>query len=56
MKKKRSLTRQIMLMIFVLAAAAIMVCWVLNSTLLEDYYVMKKSLSHAAFAASISPL
>lgn len=47
MKKKRSLTRQIMLMIFVLAAAAIMVCWVLNSTLLEDYYVMKKKAGMA---------
>ena len=42
MRKKRSLTRQIMLMIFCLAAAAIMVCWVLNSTLLEHYYVMNK--------------
>ena len=42
MKKKRSLTRQIMLMIFFLVAAAIMVCWILNSTLLERYYVMQK--------------
>ncbi len=42
MKKKRSLTRQIMLMIFFLVAAAIIVCWILNATLLERYYVMQK--------------
>ena len=31
-----------MLMIFCLVAAAIVCCWILNSTLLENYYVMKK--------------
>lgn len=42
MKKRQSLTLQIMLMICVLAAGAVLVCWVLNSTFLERYYVMQK--------------
>lgn len=42
MKKRKSLTRQIMLIVCVLAAGAILVCWILNSTLLESYYVMNK--------------
>ncbi|MCC8029615.1 MAG: cell wall metabolism sensor histidine kinase WalK [Lachnospiraceae bacterium] len=42
MKKRHSLTLQIMLMICVLAAGAVLVCWILNSTFLERYYVMQK--------------
>jgi len=42
MKKRKSLTLQIMLMICVLAAGAVLVCWVLNTTFLERYYVMQK--------------
>lgn len=42
MKKRKSLTRQIMLIVCVLAASAILVCWILNTTLLESYYIMNK--------------
>ncbi len=45
MKKRRYLTAQIMLMICVLAAGAILVCWLLNSIFLEKYYVMQKKAS-----------
>lgn len=42
MKKRKSLTRQIMMIVCILVAAAILVCWVLNMTLLQSYYVMEK--------------
>lgn len=42
MKKRRSLTRQITLIVSCLLALTIVVCWILNSTLLESYYIMKK--------------
>ena len=42
MKIRRSLTLQIMMMICVLAAGAVLVCWILNTTFLERYYVMQK--------------
>ncbi|MCD7981606.1 MAG: HAMP domain-containing histidine kinase [Clostridiales bacterium] len=42
MKRRRSLTLQIMAMICVLAAGAVLVCWILNSTFLDRYYVMQK--------------
>lgn len=42
MRKRKSLTRQIMLIVCILAAGAILVCWFLNTTLLESYYVMNK--------------
>ncbi|MCD8364610.1 MAG: HAMP domain-containing histidine kinase [Clostridiales bacterium] len=42
MKKRRYLTFQITIIICVLAAGAILVCWLLNSIFLEKYYVMQK--------------
>ncbi len=42
MKKRRHLTVQIMLMICILAAAAVLVCWIINSIFLENYYVRQK--------------
>ncbi len=42
MKKRRHLTLQIMLMICVLAAGAVLVCWLVNTIFLERYYVKQK--------------
>ncbi len=42
MKKRRHLTTRIMLMICILAAGAILVCWLVNSLFLERYYVRQK--------------
>ncbi len=42
MKKRRHLTLQIMLMICVLAAGAVLVCWLINTIFLERYYVKQK--------------
>ncbi|MCD8149081.1 MAG: cell wall metabolism sensor histidine kinase WalK [Clostridiales bacterium] len=42
MKKRRYLTFQITIIICVLAAGAILVCWLLNSIFLGKYYVMQK--------------
>lgn len=42
MKKRKFLTVQIMAVICVLAAGAILVCWLLNSIFLEKYYVFQK--------------
>ncbi len=42
MKKRKFLTIQIMVVICVLAAGAILVCWLLNSIFLEKYYVYQK--------------
>ncbi|MCD8045579.1 MAG: HAMP domain-containing histidine kinase [Clostridiales bacterium] len=42
MKKRRFLTIQIMVLICVLVAGSIMVCWLLNSIFLEKYYVLQK--------------
>ncbi len=39
---KHSLTRQITSIVGILVAGAIALCWILNSTLLENYYVMNK--------------
>lgn len=39
---KRSLTRQITSIVSLLVAGAIILCWILNSTLLENYYIMNK--------------
>lgn len=39
---KRSLTKQITLIVFLLVSGAIVLCWVLNTTLLENYYIMNK--------------
>ena len=39
---KRSLTRQITSIVSLLVAGAIVLCWILNSTLLENYYIMNK--------------
>ncbi len=41
-EKRRYLTFQITILICVLAAGAILVCWLLNSIFLEKYYVMQK--------------
>ena len=41
-KGKHSLSRQIVAIVCILIAAAIIVCWLLNSTLLGRYYVMNK--------------
>ncbi len=43
MKKRRHLTIQIMILICVLAAGAILVCWMINSIFLERYYVRQKN-------------
>ncbi|MCD8300536.1 MAG: cell wall metabolism sensor histidine kinase WalK [Clostridiales bacterium] len=42
MKKRRFLTIQIVALICVLSAGAIMVCWLMNSIFLEKYYVFQK--------------
>ncbi len=42
MKKRRFLTIQIMAMICILSAGAILVCWLMNSIFLEKYYVLQK--------------
>ncbi len=42
MKKRRHLTTRIMLMICILAAGAILVCWLVNTLFLERYYVRQK--------------
>ncbi len=42
MKKRRHLTLQIMLMICVLAAGSVLVCWLMNTLFLERYYVKQK--------------
>lgn len=39
---KRSLTKQITSIVCFLVAGAIALCWILNTTLLEDYYIMNK--------------
>lgn len=39
---KHSLTKQITSIVCLLVAGAIVLCWVLNSTLLENYYIMNK--------------
>lgn len=39
---KRSLTRQIVSIVGILVAGAIVMCWILNSTLLQNYYIMNK--------------
>ncbi len=42
MKKRRHLTVQIMIMICILAAGAVLVCWIINTIFLERYYVQQK--------------
>lgn len=42
MIKRKSLTRQIIFLFCVLTAGTILICWILNTTLLERYYVMQK--------------
>ncbi len=42
MKKRRHLTIQVMLMICILAAGAVLVCWLMNSIFLERYYERQK--------------
>ncbi len=42
MKNRRHLTGRIMLMICILAAGAIIVCWLVNTLFLERYYVHQK--------------
>ncbi len=42
MRKRRHLTVQITLMICILAAGAVLVCWIMNSIFLERYYVRQK--------------
>ena len=39
---KRSITSQITALVGLLVAGAIAICWILNTTLLENYYVMNK--------------
>lgn len=39
---KHSLTRQITVIVSALVAGAILLCWILNTTLLENYYIMNK--------------
>ena len=40
--KKHSLTRQITSIVSLLVAGAILLCWVLNTTLLPRYYMHNK--------------
>ena len=40
--KKHSLTRQITSIVSILVAGAILLCWVLNTTLLPRYYMHNK--------------
>ena len=54
MSKRRSITRQIMLTICILIAGTILGCWILNSTLLENYYIMKKKATMVENFAIIS--
>ncbi len=42
MLKRKSLTRQILFLFCILTAGTILICWILNTTLLEKYYVVKK--------------
>ncbi len=54
MKRRRYLTVQIMMMICVLAAGAVLVCWLFNSIFLERYYVMEKKADMVASFQTIS--